>query len=63
MAEPGGSTTLVWRKSTFTNPNECVEVAVTEQFVFVRDSKNRSVPPLKISVNAWRIFLNGIKTE
>jgi hypothetical protein len=63
MAESGRATTLVWRKSTFSNPHECVEVAVTEQFIFVRDSKNRSDPPLKISVNTWRIFLNGIKAE
>jgi hypothetical protein len=61
MAESGGPTTPVWRKSTFTAGNECVEVAVDGKSVFVRDSKNRSDLPLKIPVNTWQIFLNGIK--
>jgi hypothetical protein len=61
MAESGRSTTLVWRKSTFSGQNECVEVAVNRQSLFVRDSKNTSDPPLEISLNSWLAFLNRVK--
>lgn len=63
MAESGRSTTLVWRKSTFSAPHECVEVAVNGHSVFVRDSKNRSDPPVEILADTWRIFLNRVKAE
>jgi len=61
MAESGRSTTLGWRKSTFSAEHECVEVAVNGQSVLVRDSNNRSDPPLEILASTWRIFLKGIK--
>lgn len=61
MAESGRSTTLVWRKSTFSGPHECVEAAVDRQSIFVRDSKNVSDPPLEISLDSWLTFLNRVK--
>jgi hypothetical protein len=61
MAESGRSTTLVWRKSTFSGEHECVEVAVNRKSIFVRDSKNTSDPPLGISLNSWLAFLNRVK--
>jgi hypothetical protein len=61
MAESGRSTALSWRKSTFSAEHECVEVAVNEKSIFIRDSKGGSVPLLEILADDWRIFLNGIK--
>jgi hypothetical protein len=34
------SSGLTWRKSSHTNPNECVEIAWPSASVAVRDSKN-----------------------
>jgi hypothetical protein len=61
MAESDRSIALVWRKSTFSAGTECVEVAVEGRSVFVRDSKNGSDPPLELSADAWRVFLNGMR--
>lgn len=41
--DPG---TLTWRKSSFTNPNECVELAWPVESTAVRDSKNSAGPML-----------------
>jgi hypothetical protein len=35
-----GSADLTWRKSSRTNPNNCVEIAWPSALVAVRDSKN-----------------------
>lgn len=52
---------LHWRKSsTSAAGGECVEVAVTDVAVMVRDSKDRSGPVLKFSHAEWRAFVTGI---
>jgi hypothetical protein len=39
----------------------CVEVGATPEQVFVRDSKDLTVPPIAFSPSAWRSFVAGIK--
>lgn len=48
-----------WRKATASQANDgCVEVAViTAGLVAVRDSKNRSAPPLIFTAADWTSFL------
>jgi Domain of unknown function (DUF397) len=55
---------LKWRKSSrSTRPNnECVEVAVTEHDVFVRDSKNADGGRLKFGPLGWKNFLCAAKS-
>ncbi|TQS42280.1 DUF397 domain-containing protein [Cryptosporangium phraense] len=58
MAEKDG----VFRKSTFSAYGNCVEVALSEDDVRVRDSKQ--VPGgavLAFSTSVWRDFTEGVK--
>lgn len=50
-----------WHKSSRSNMNGCVEVAFIGERVAVRDSKNRSAPPLIFNRNEWEAFLGGVR--
>jgi hypothetical protein len=54
---------LTWRKSTASGDSggQCVEVASSSKFVFVRDSRNQGGPGLVFSVRRWTEFLSGIR--
>jgi len=54
----------VWKKSSRSNGNggnNCVEVAVLDTEVAVRDSKNRLGPALVFTAAEWTAFLNSAK--
>jgi hypothetical protein len=51
----------VWRKSTFSGTNGCVEVAFVQGQVAVRDSKQRGGPVLVFTAHEWRAFLSGVR--
>jgi hypothetical protein len=54
----------VWKKSSRSNGNggnNCVEVAILDADVAVRDSKNRSGPALIFNAAEWTAFLNSAK--
>jgi hypothetical protein len=51
----------VWRKSTYSSSTNCVEVAVIDGQVAVRDSKNQQGPFLVFSPIEWRRFLDGVR--
>ena len=51
----------VWRKSTFSGANGCVEVAILDESVAVRDSKDPSGPVLVFTTFEWRAFLDGVR--
>jgi hypothetical protein len=51
-----------WRKSSYSgNGTNCVEVAIIDDVIAVRDSKNRSGPALRFTCSEWRAFLAGAK--
>jgi hypothetical protein len=52
-------TQQAWRKSSYSNGGNgaCVEVAITDRQVGVRDSKNVTGPRLAFGPTAWRGFL------
>ena len=52
---------LVWRKSTLSNSNGCVEVAMQDDGVAVRDSKDQHGPVLVFSRREWEAFLGGVR--
>ena len=54
MTEP------TWTRSTFCSESACLEVAVVDGDVMVRDSKDLSRPPLRLSIEAWRAFRDGV---
>jgi Domain of unknown function (DUF397) len=51
----------VWRKSTFSGTNGCVEVAFVQGRVAVRDSKDRTGPVLVFDSHEWEAFLSGVR--
>ncbi|WP_330277095.1 DUF397 domain-containing protein [Lentzea sp. NBC_00516] len=52
---------LTWKKSTLSEGGgECVEVAMTQVGVLVRDSKNPSGPVLWFTRAEWLAFRGGV---
>jgi uncharacterized protein DUF397 len=51
----------VWRKSTLSSHNGCVEVALAQNEVAVRDSKDRGGPVLHFTAQEWEAFLSGVR--
>lgn len=54
--------TATWFKSSYSegSGNACVEVATMHDCVAVRDSKDTSVPGLRVSGTAWAAFTAGL---
>jgi hypothetical protein len=51
----------VWRKSSRCESGTCVEVAVGDGVVAMRDAKNVDGPVLTFTDQAWATFLDGIR--
>ena len=51
----------VWRKSTYSCTGNCVEVALVDDQIAVRDSKDRSGPVLVFTHAEWDAFLGGVR--
>ena len=54
-------TAAAWRTSTFCDLNGCVEVAILEDRVVVRDAKNRAGPVLVFTAAEWDAFVGGVR--
>lgn len=52
---------LAWRKSSFTNPETCVEVAGTPDGVLVRNSNAPDAGTLEFTHAEFRAWLLGCK--
>ena len=52
-----------WRKASYSSSNggACVEVALTQHVVAVRDSKDPSGPVLVVAPAQWDAFAAGVK--
>lgn len=50
---------IVWQKSTFSNPHNCVEVGLLDGGIAVRDSKNPDKEALRFNSAEWRAFVRG----
>jgi Domain of unknown function (DUF397) len=52
-----------WRKSRYSDDqgDNCVEVAVVDDQVLVRDSKDPDGPTLAFTPSEWRAFIDGVK--
>jgi Domain of unknown function (DUF397) len=51
-----------WRKSSFSDNANCLEVDVTADLVLVRDTKDRRRSALEFGPDAWNSFLAGIES-
>lgn len=54
---------LRWRHGSASQGSDqtCVDVAVRDQQVCVRDSKDPAGPVLRFSFAEWRVFLHGVR--
>jgi hypothetical protein len=50
-----------WHRSSRCSSGGCVEVASIDGLIYVRDSKNPGAPPLKFSVEEWRVFEHAMR--
>lgn len=55
-------TPVTWRKSSFSQGGDCVELAHSRNLILVRDSKDPSGPILSFTVAGWSSFIAGIKS-
>ncbi len=51
----------VWRKSTLSGTNGCVEVAFIDGHAIVRDSKDRRGSVLLFTHGQWAAFIGGVR--
>jgi hypothetical protein len=51
----------IWRKSARSGNSGCVEVAILERLVGVRDSKDHQGPVLVFTPDEWNAFLAGVR--
>jgi hypothetical protein len=51
---------LAWRKSSYSGNGNCVEVAVPEAGLAVRDSKDPKGPALHFTADAWTSFISEV---
>jgi len=54
-----------WRKSSRSSGQggNCVEVAVIDQMIKVRHSKDPNGPVLTFTPSEWRAFIGGVKDD
>ncbi|MEU5121884.1 DUF397 domain-containing protein [Streptomyces asoensis] len=58
----GGTTELTWFKSSYSGSegDSCVEIAVAEQAVHIRDSKDVSRPAFSVERGQWSRFVGFV---
>jgi hypothetical protein len=61
--QPNRYSSLAWRKSSASvGAGECVEVAMSDSLILVRDSRHRSGGPvLKLTPSQWRRLLSSVR--
>jgi hypothetical protein len=55
------ATSLSWRKSSASASGDCVEVALANGAILVRDSKQRRSYILEFTSSEWGAFLYGVR--
>ncbi|MPY31427.1 DUF397 domain-containing protein [Streptomyces adustus] len=57
-----GATELAWFKSSYSGSegDSCVEIAIAEQAVHVRDSKDLDRPPFAVGREDWSSFVRFV---
>ncbi|HTE57756.1 MAG TPA: DUF397 domain-containing protein [Verrucomicrobiae bacterium] len=55
--------TIDWLTSSFSDGMQCVETAVVDGNVVVRDTKDRQGPTLTFTRGEWDAFVEGVKND
>jgi hypothetical protein len=59
--EPVDLTSVQWRKSSYSSGNgQCIEVALAQGVMAIRDSKDPAGPALVVTADAWTAFVGGV---
>jgi hypothetical protein len=59
---PTQARALIWRKSSYSESGNCVEVAsLPNNNLAVRDSKDKSGPNLVFTPAEWQAFVRGVR--
>lgn len=61
MADFDGEPALIWRKSTRSDSGGCLEVALADGIVFLRDSKRPDGSILSIAPRAWTVLISEVR--
>ena len=56
------SSDLEWHRSTYCSTGTCVEAALSDGNIILRDSKNENSPTLTFRPSEWNAFVNGVKS-
>jgi hypothetical protein len=62
LAKPESSQPA-WRKSTRSLNGDCVEIAITNTIIWIRDSKDPDGVKLSFAADNWRHFIAGLVDE
>lgn len=54
-------TGVAWRKSSFSESGNCVEVAAQDRSMLIRDSKNPEGKILSFSSRTWQEFIQAVR--
>jgi len=52
---------LDWKTARLCNSGTCVEIAVTDSQVYVRDNKHTEKEPLSFTHDEWRTFVGAVR--
>ena len=56
------SSDLEWHRSTYCSTGTCVEAALSDGNVILRDSKKKNGPTLMFQPLEWQAFVNGVRS-
>jgi hypothetical protein len=54
---------LVWRRSSFCIPSDCIEVTSYRGQILIRDSAASTSPILSFPSHAWQVFIERTATS
>jgi uncharacterized protein DUF397 len=60
---PPPPATASWQMSSVSGVNACVQVAHTQEYFWVRDSKNLLGPALGFTCEGWAVFIAGVQCD
>jgi uncharacterized protein DUF397 len=63
LSHTSGCLEARWVTATASAATNCVEVTIGDEWVEVRDSKDRAGPVLRFTRREWRAFLLGARND
>ena len=61
--ESPATDTVAWMRSSYCSDHTCVEVAMVDGRIALRDSKNTALSPIMFTVPEWNSFIRRVSEE